>query len=65
MILKHCGIWKGPPSRSPPIQITTPALLEPALGSGFSEKTWGSGGKNLVRTHAPIKKIISINKVGH
>lgn len=38
-ILKHCGLWKDPPSRAPPISVAPPALAEPALDYGFFEKT--------------------------
>jgi len=38
-ILKHCGLWKGPQPRAPPIQIAAPAFAEPALDYRFFEKT--------------------------
>ena len=38
-IFKHCGLWKDSPSRTPPIQIAAPTIVEPALDYGFFEKS--------------------------
>ena len=39
-ILKHCGLWKDPQPRAPPVEITGPTIPEKCpLDYAFFEKT--------------------------